>query len=196
MVKWNTQIWYQASWQESSLQHKRIRKLRFRVLTRRQTEEGLNKLYVVLVKPLLPQFHTRVLAVDKLMDIISVKPLREHRRINVESMNTNWPRSHVYILLKIWLLSSYSSVEETGTSTFPRPNSCLFIYPRRIFFPKNMVTLVLGWLRMRKISGKATVPLDAVPNDAPRDFGPEVAFGVSQGSDTCRQAGRERNVGP
>ena len=71
------------------------------MLTRRQTEEGLNKLYVVLVKPLLPQFHTRVLAVDKLMDIISVKPLREHRRINVESMNTNWPRSHVYILLKI-----------------------------------------------------------------------------------------------
>ena len=71
------------------------------MLTRRQTEEGLNKLYVVLVKPLLPQFHTPVLAVDKLMDIISVKPLREHRRINVESMNANWPRSHVYILLKI-----------------------------------------------------------------------------------------------
>ena len=71
------------------------------MLTLRQTEEGLNKLYVVLVKPLLPQFHTRVLAVDKLMDITSVKPLREHCRIVVESMNTNWPRSHVYILLKI-----------------------------------------------------------------------------------------------
>ena len=78
-------------------------------------------------------------------------------------MNTNWPRSHVYILLKIWLLSSYSCVEETGTSTCTRMNNYLFIYPRRIFFPKKMVTLALGWLRMRKISGKATVPLDAVP---------------------------------
>ena len=35
-----------------------------------------------------------------------------------------------------------------------------------------------------------------VPNDAPRDFGPEVAFWVSQGSDTCFQAVREGNVGP
>mgnify|MGYP006896101135 CR=1 FL=1 len=31
------------------------------------------------------------------------------------------------------------------------------------FFPTNMVTLALSWLRMRKQSGKTTVPLDAVP---------------------------------
>ena len=35
-----------------------------------------------------------------------------------------------------------------------------------------------------------------VPNDAPRDFGPQVAFWVSQVSDTCHQAVRERNIGP
>ena len=54
---------------------------------------------------------------------------------------------------------------------------------------------------MRLQNAKRTVPLDVaprqsvVPNDVPRDFGPVIAF-VSQGSDTCRQAGRERNVGP
>ena len=31
---------------------------------------------------------------------------------------------------------------------------------------------------MRQQNTKATVPLDVVPNDAPEDFGPEVAFGA------------------
>ena len=33
-------------------------------------------------------------------------------------------------------------------------------------------------------------------NDDPRDFGVVIAFGAKQVSDTCRQAARERNVGP
>ena len=75
------------------------------------------------------------------------------------------------------------------------------VHPAQIFFPTNMVrNKVLGRLRMRKQNAKRTVPLDVVPErrterDVPRDFGPVIAF-VSQGSDTCRQAGRERNVGP
>ena len=34
------------------------------------------------------------------------------------------------------------------------------------------------------------------PNDVPRDFGPVIAFRVSQGSDNSRQALREKNVDP
>ena len=95
---------------------------------------------------------------------MSVKPLREHSKIVVESMNANnnWVTIPHLFPTKFWLLSSYSSWK-TGTSTCPRLNNYLFIYPMRIFSAKNMVTLVLGWQRMRKQSGKTTVPLDVVP---------------------------------
>ena len=39
---------------------------------------------------------------------------------------------------------------------------------------------------MRKQNTIRAVPLDAVPNDVPRDFGPVFAF-MSQASDTCLQ---------
>ena len=48
---------------------------------------------------------------------------------------------------------------------------------------------------MRQENAKATVPLDVVPsvvpNDAPRDFGPEVAFGAKFQIPVARQGGRE-----
>ena len=54
-------------------------------------------------------------------------------------------------------------------------------------------------MRFRKQNTKTTVTLDVEPNVVPKDvrpdFGPVIAY-VSQVSDTCRQAVRERNAGP
>ena len=59
-------------------------------------------------------------------------------------------------------------------------------------------TSVLGQLRMRKQNTKATAPLDVgqsvVPNDAPRDFGQEVAFGAKFQIPVARQKGREMSA--
>ena len=85
---------------------------------------------------------------------------------------------------------SYSKLQTTVKLTFwsqvARVNFVIgvrfLVDPTQIFYPMNMVgTSVQGKLRMRKQNTKTTVPLDVapdddVPDDAPRDFGPEVAF--------------------
>ena len=70
--------------------------------------------------------------------------------------------------------------------------------PMRIFSPR-MWRELLGQLRMCKQNTKATVPLDVVPERRTQRCSPRFLPGGrfwSQVSDTCRQAGRERNVGP
>ena len=60
-------------------------------------------------------------------------------------------------------------------------------------------TPVIGQLRMRQQNTKATVPLDVVPERRTERCSPRFRPGGrfwSQVSDTCRQAGRESNVGP
>ena len=52
-------------------------------------------------------------------------------------------------------------------------------------------TLFIEKLHISNINTKTTVPLDVVPNDAPRDFGPEVAFGAKFWIPVARQGGRE-----
>ena len=83
-----------------------------------------------------------------------------------------------------------------------RPSKC---HQRHVVFtrtddPTNMErTSVLGYLRMRQQNRKATVPLDVVPERRTERCSPRFRPGGrfwSQVSDTCRQAGRERNVGP
>ena len=52
---------------------------------------------------------------------------------------------------------------------------------------------------MREQNAKATVPLDVVPERRTERCSPRFRPGGrfwSQISDTCREAGRERNVGP
>ena len=52
---------------------------------------------------------------------------------------------------------------------------------------------------MRKQNAKSAVPLDAVPERRTKRCSPRFQPGGrfwNQGSDTCRQAVRERNVGP
>ena len=64
--------------------------------------------------------------------------------------------------------------------------------------PVNDVSGVL-YLRMRQQNAKATVPLDVVPERRTERCSPRFRPGGrfwSQVSDTCRQAGRESNVGP
>ena len=56
-----------------------------------------------------------------------------------------------------------------------------------------------GFLRMRKQNTESAVPLDAVPERRTKRCSPRFRPGDrfwSQVSDTCRQALRERNVGP
>jgi len=72
------------------------------------------------------------------------------------------------------------------------------IYATRIFFSTNMVTTwVLENLLMRKQNANRAVPLDVVPERRTEWSSPRfrLAFRVSQGSDTCRQAVKEKNVG-
>jgi len=58
-------------------------------------------------------------------------------------------------------------------------------------------TSVLGQLHMRQQKPEATVPLDVVPARRTEWCSQRFRPGFwSQVSDTCRQAGRERNVGP
>ena len=67
------------------------------------------------------------------------------------------------------------------------------------FFTNMVRTSVLGELRMRQENTEATVPLDVVPERRTERCSPRFRPGGrfwSQVSDTCRQAGRERNVGP
>ena len=71
---------------------------------------------------------------------------------------------------------------------------CIRDRPDEDIFSNNMGrTSVQGQLRIRQRNTKATVPLD-VPNDAPRDFGPEVAFGVKFQILFARQEGREMSA--
>ena len=54
-------------------------------------------------------------------------------------------------------------------------------------------------MRMRQQNTKATVPLDVVAERHIEQYSPRFWLGGhfwSQVSDTCRQAGSERNVGP
>ena len=76
----------------------------------------------------------------------------------------------------------------------------VFSRPYVDIFPTNMErTSGLGSLRMRQQNAIATVPLDVAPERRTERCSPRFRPGGrfwSQVSDTCRQAGRERNVGP
>ena len=75
-----------------------------------------------------------------------------------------------------------------------------FLDPTRDIFPTNMVRiLLLGKLCMRKPKTKRAVPQDVVPERRTKRCSPRFRPGDrfwNQVSDTCRQALRERNVGP
>ena len=87
---------------------------------------------------------------------------------------------------------SYPRVKESGKS------GCFD--PTRMFFLTRMVgNSVLRKLRMRRLNTKRAVPLDVVPERRTKRCSPRFRPGGrfwSQVSDTCRQAVRERNVGP
>ena len=76
----------------------------------------------------------------------------------------------------------------------------VFRWPYANKFPTHMVRMFCsGKLRMRKQNAKTTVPLDVVPERRTKRCSPRFRPGGpfwSQVSDTCHQAGRERNVGP
>ena len=95
--------------------------------------------------------------------------------------------------------SSYPLVEETRPSKWHQ-RRVVFSRPYIDMFFTNMGrTSVLGELRMRQQNIKAIVPLDVVPERRTERCSPRFRPGGrfwSQVSDTCRQAGRERNVGP
>ena len=81
-----------------------------------------------------------------------------------------------------------------------RVNALHFLDPTRIFdLTHGVGNSVIGKLRMRKLNTKSAVPLDVAPKLRTQRCSPRFWPGGrfwSQVSDTCRQAGRERNVGP
>ena len=106
--------------------------------------------------------------------------------------STAQARSQQQIEILIHLLKKLASVKDISGVL------CLVDHVNN--FSTNMVrTSVLGELRMRQQNTKATVPLDVVPERRTERCSPRFRPGGrfwSQVSDTCRQAGRERNVGP
>ena len=94
---------------------------------------------------------------------------------------------------------------DTVSATVTRPSKwhqrrVVFSRPYVDIFSTNMEgTSGLGSLRMRQQNAIATVPLDVAPERRTERCSPRFRPGGrfwSQVSDTCRQAGRERNVGP
>ena len=110
-------------------------------------------------------------------------------------MNPIMNRSQQQTEILIHLLKKLAPVNDISGVLY-------LVDPKWIFSPRIMETtlsLVLGELRMRPQNTKATVPLDMVPERRTERCSPRFRPGGrfwSQVSDTCRQAGRERNVGP
>ena len=97
-----------------------------------------------------------------------------------QDLNSNW--------------NSYPLVEETRPSIRHQPR-VVFSRPYVDIFSKNMVSRDCACAnKIRKQQYLWTWCQSVVPNDAPRDFGPEVAFGAKLQIPVARQGGREMSA--
>ena len=91
-------------------------------------------------------------------------------------------------------------VKQTSSSKYHFKQDLVFSLPYAEISSTNVVsTSLLRKLRMRKEESKRAVPLDVVPERRTKRCSPRFRPGGrfwNQVSDTCCQAGRERNVGP